>query len=382
MELRNLKRISFRDSERDAVLEKLLECQVIPPLELDRALQFETRQVRPRFGLRVAQLPNPAGEEHFQAHFLLDYGPGWMEETSFGSGIWLSNERVYLRPRRSNTENAARDTLKALGLRQVDRRQPNFTQPNGGRAPWRLALKSMPRVVRELLQSGWHVEAEGKAFRQAGPVRVDVSSGIDWFELRAEVDYGDATVSLPQLLEALRRGDTMVALGDGSFGMLPEDWLQRFAPSPGWGPRKKDHLRFRRNQAGLLDALLAAQPEVRVDEVFERARQGLRCFQGVRAAAQPEGFVGQLRDYQREGVGWMEFLREFGFGGCLADDMGVGKTAQVLAVLEIAGGRTARARRWWSAPKSLMFNWREEAARFTPALARAGPHRTDAATWT
>ena len=80
--------------------------------------------------------------------------------------------------------------------------------------------------------------------------------------------------------------------------------------------------------------MLAAQPEVRVDEVFERVRRGLHRFQGVRAPAQPEGFAGHLRDYQREGVGWMEFLREFGFGGCLADDMGVGKTAQVLAVLE------------------------------------------------
>jgi hypothetical protein len=54
----------------------------------------------------------------------------------------------------------------------------------------------------------------------------------------------------------------------------------------------------------------------------------------MEAAEQPEGFVGQLRDYQREGVGWMDFLRRFSFGGCLADDMGVGKTAQVLALLE------------------------------------------------
>jgi hypothetical protein len=84
-------------------------------------------------------------------------------------------------------------------------------------------MKPMPRVVRELLRSGWHVEAEGKAFLQAGAPRVDVSSGIDWFELRAEVDYGDTTISLPVLLEAMRRGDNMVPLGDGSFGLLPED---------------------------------------------------------------------------------------------------------------------------------------------------------------
>ncbi len=310
----------------------------------------------PGLGLRVKQQRNLRVEEYFQAHLLLDYGRGWMEDIATRLGVWLPEERVYL-VRDPETEKAARETLKGLGLKPG----------NESGDPWRLAVKPMPRVVRELLHSGWHVEAEGKAFRQPGSTRVDVSSGIDWFELHAEVDYGDATASLPQLLEALRRGDTMVPLGDGSFGLLPEEWLARFAPLAGLGTKEEGRLRFRRNQAGLLDALLAAQPEVRVDEVFERVRQGLRRFQGVRAPAQPEGFTGQLRDYQREGVGWMEFLREFGFGGCLADDMGVGKTAQVLAVLE---SRRAEGKgpSLVVAPKSLMFNWRVESARFTPRL--------------
>ena len=102
----------------------------------------------------------------------------------------------------------------------------------------------------------------------------------------------------------------------------------------GMGTAEDDHLRFRRNQAGLLDALLATQPEASCDATFARVRDELRQFQGIDAGASPAGFVGQLRDYQREGLGWMEFLRRFGFGGCLADDMGVGKTAQVLALLE------------------------------------------------
>ena len=104
-----------------------------------------------------------------------------------------------------------------------------------------------------------------------------------------------------------------------------------------------------------------------MDEVFARLREQMRRFQGIQAAPQPAGFVGQLRGYQREGLGWMEFLREFGFGGCLADDMGVGKTAQVLALLETR--RTeGKGPSLVVAPKSLMFNWREEAARFTPRL--------------
>jgi SNF2 family DNA or RNA helicase len=116
-----------------------------------------------------------------------------------------------------------------------------------------------------------------------------------------------------------------------------------------------------------LDAMLAAQPDARMDEVFKEFRQKMTGFHGIEALEQPAGFVGQLRDYQREGLGWMQFLREFRFGGCLADDMGVGKTAQVLAVLE-----SRRAEGLGPslvvAPKSVMFNWRQEAAKFTPQL--------------
>ena len=131
------------------------------------------------------------------------------------------------------------------------------------------------------------MEAEGKVFRRPGESEVDVRSGIDWFELHAEVDYGGGTsASLPQLLAALRR-DTMVALGDGSFGLLPEEWLERFAPLAGLGSKEEDHLRFKPNQAGLLDALLAAQPDVRVDKVFEQARYCMRGFHGVAIAPQP-----------------------------------------------------------------------------------------------
>ncbi len=356
VQLRSLKQIPFPDRERELVLEKLLDSKVLPPMELDEALKFEERRVAPRVGLRLGQSSPAYGGEHYSAQLLVDYGRGWTEDKPGGRGVWIPGERAYLL-RDAEAEGAARETLKSLGLRQE----------NELRGPWRFTAKSLPRVVRELVHAGWHVEAEGKAFRKAGETRVDVRSGIDWFELHGEVDYGDQKASLPELLAAMRRGDGMVALGDGTFGLLPEEWMERFAPLAGLGAKEEDHLRFRRNQAGLLDALLAAQPEVRVDEMFVRVRERMQRFHGVKAAPQPEGFRGHLRDYQREGVGWMEFLREFGFGGCLADDMGVGKTAQVLAVLELRRTEGCGPS-LVVAPKSLMFNWRAEAAKFTPQM--------------
>ncbi len=88
----------------------------------------------------------------------------------------------------------------------------------------------------------------------------------------------------------------------------------------------------------MLDALLAAQPEIQVDAAFEKVRQNLRQFDGVVAIDSPPGFHGELRPYQREGLGWLDYLQRFGFGGILADDMGLGKTIQVLALLAKATG--------------------------------------------
>jgi SNF2 family DNA or RNA helicase len=94
------------------------------------------------------------------------------------------------------------------------------------------------------------------------------------------------------------------------------------------------------------------------------ARSELKKFAGIDAADPPAAFQGELRGYQREGLGWLHFLRKFGFGGCLADDMGLGKTVQVLA--HLAGRR--RGSTLIVVPRSLVFNWKQEAARFAPKL--------------
>jgi superfamily II DNA or RNA helicase len=355
-QLRNVRRIPFPDRERDLVMQRLMDAPALPSMDVDAPLAFQEIHAQPRLGLRVKQVKSSWGEVAHTGQLLFDYGRGWIDGTQEGRGIWIPEERVFV-ARNAEAESAGRETLLSLGMRQEI----------GDSGRWSFTRKSLPRAVRELIQAGWHVEAEGKAFRKPGATRVDVRSGIDWFELHGEVDYDGATVSLPRLLAAARRGESVVVLGDGSFGLLPEEWLARFAPLAGLGTKEEDHLRFRQNQAGLLDALLAAQPEVRVDEIFAHVRERMRRFDGIQAAVQPEGFSGELRHYQREGLGWMEFLREFGFGGCLADDMGVGKTAQVLAALESRRGQ-GHGPSLVVVPKSVMFNWRQEAARFTPHL--------------
>ena len=210
----------------------------------------------------------------------------------------------------------------------------------------RLAPKKLPAVAHACLAAGWHVEAEGKIFRRPGAMHVGVSSGIDWFELHGEVDYGGATAKLPALLAALRRGENMVRLDDGTYGLLPEEWLTPLRPHCRPGHRRGRSSALPPQPGGLAGCAAGHPAGSRFATPPSRAcATNCATSAGIRAGEQPEGFVGQLRDYQRDGVGWMDFLRRFGFGGCLADDMGVGKTAQVLALLEArrASQRLARS---------------------------------------
>ena len=80
---------------------------------------------------------------------------------------------------------------------------------------------------------------------------------------------------------------------------------------------------------------------------------------------EPDGFVGDLRSYQAEALAWLGFLDGAGLGGCLALDMGLGKTPTMLAHLMAHRDSGATL---VIAPPAVVGNWAAEADRFTPGL--------------
>jgi hypothetical protein len=126
----------------------------------------------------------------------------------------------------------------------------------------------------------------------------------------------------------------------------------------------------------------------RVEVVADGALAGL--LDRIRAAAErpapaddPEGFVGELRPYQRRGVAWLQGMGELGLGAVLADDMGLGKTIQLIAyllALKQARGDDDSAGRLpvlVICPTSVVGNWQRELTRFAPGLAVTRWHGTD-----
>ena len=87
----------------------------------------------------------------------------------------------------------------------------------------------------------------------------------------------------------------------------------------------------------------------------------------------PEGFAGELRSYQAEALAWIGFLDAAELGGCLALDMGLGKTPTVLAHLARTAGDGITL---VIAPAAVVGNWAAEAARFAPGLRIVVHHGT------
>jgi superfamily II DNA or RNA helicase len=354
-------------AEIDVWLEKMLGMPSLPVMELPEELRLQEIEVTPRPIVRVRTQKEAWGSSYLLGELFFDYQGRVIKEGEPATAIALVRERRKIL-RKAELEGLAVRKLEESGFQ----RRKDYAQRE---MIWTIAQSRLPAAVRDLAAEGWQVEAEGKLFRHPGSLKLHLSSGIDWFELHGTVNYGDTSVTIPRLLAALKRHENAILLDDGSFGMLPEEWLEKYGMLVGLGTSKGDHVRFNRNQAGLLDAFLAAEPEASCDELFEHVRAELRNFGGIAAIDPAQGFQGSLRPYQREGLGWMQFLNRFGFGGCLADDMGLGKTIQVLALLEgrrlLRHAREAKDRPPPSLvvmPRSLVFNWLQEAARFTPEL--------------
>ncbi len=348
--------------EGKELVDSLLDMPALPRLDLPKELRLKEVSVTPSKRLTLTT-PRSArwNIDRLQGQVQFEYDGTLVSASSTRWAIVQRDEgRCLIRDRKA--EEAAWSELQSEGCRRlIDHRRGQYDVD--------ISARDLGRAVRALVEKGWEVHADGHKMRQAGDIQFRVQSGIDWFELHGEVDFDGRKLAFPELLSALSRKDGTVRLDDGSLGVLPEEWMQQFGLLSGMGVLDDDHVRFSASQVALLDALLAAQENVELDDVFIDRRQRFKDFAGVVPEAEPEGFKGELRAYQRDGLGWLKFLQEFHFGGCLADDMGLGKTIQVLAmVVDRLRNHNVDSPTLIVVPKSLMFNWRQEAGRFAPEL--------------
>jgi len=286
---------------------------------------------------------------------------------------------LLLEPRKVLERDAARENqaLLALSSAGFELLTQNVRAAPGSDV--KINTAHLLRAVRALLAAGFLVFAEGKRFRSLTNFDVRVESGLDWFEVQGSAQFGTTSIALPQLLKGARASH-IVELGDGSRGVLPAEWLERWGGFAALVPERNASLRFSTQQIGLAEAMLEALDADTLVPGLAELREKVTRFQQIQALAPPPGFLGALRPYQAHGYSWLGGLSELKVGACLADDMGLGKTIQVLAHLaRIHAGRSS-APSLIVMPRSLLANWRAEAARFAPQLrvhTHWGPDRAE-----
>ncbi len=279
-------------------------------------------------------------------------------------------DKVLIVHRNRNSEDAF--------IRQLENLHSNFIKPENGE---QLALKGA-----EVLKNNWFflfIDAmkefkvpvfgfealKNFRFNTAKPqTKIHISSNTDWFDAKVDIFFGDQKITIADVKKALANKQQFVSLGDGSLGVLPEEWLKKYALLFRVGEGKHDKMKLSKFHMSVIDELYENRNEEELSIQLEEKYEQLRNFNNIQEVPVPEHLVTVLRPYQQHGFHWLNYLREIGWGGILADDMGLGKTIQALSYLYYYKQKHGKLSALVVCPTTLMFNWENEIKKFTPGL--------------
>lgn len=185
-----------------------------------------------------------------------------------------------------------------------------------------------------------------------------------------------------QIIHILKKKSAFIILDDGTLGVLPQAWVDELYHLFKYN---HDETEFTKSSFYNFYNLENEGPfGVEGDDFYKAARtrfeEKLSHNSLIPLTPSPH-FCGELYDFQKHGLGWLVFLEEFGLNGLLADDMGLGKSIQVLAFLDFLKWQMSLNSRsnlspnsnsicstLLVAPKSVLSQWLDLAQQFCPAL--------------
>jgi non-specific serine/threonine protein kinase len=206
-------------------------------------------------------------------------------------------------------------------------------------------------------------------FNTARPsTKIFINNNTDWFDARVDIAFGDQHVSVADVKRALANKQQFVQLGDGTLGILPEEWLKKYSLLFRVGEGKANQLKLSRYHMSVIDELYENRDETELVLQLEEKYENLKEFQKIKEIDPPNGLEKVLRPYQVSGYHWLNYLSEVKWGGILADDMGLGKTVQALSFIQHFKNEKGGVLAMVVCPTTLIYNWENEIKKFTPEL--------------
>ena len=243
---------------------------------------------------------------------------------------------------------------------------PNCFFPRQHPLDW--ITQKLPLLVEKGFEVYGKENLKSFKIRSSPSLDVSISSGIDWFDISMNVNYEGVVASFKDIYNSVQKEEQFVKLSDGTLGLIPEEWMKKFKRAFSLTNANSSEWKLSRAHFSLIDQLFQEQEIHSTDNGFNAYKKKFDGFTSISSSIIPSNFVGELRPYQKSGYDWLQFLKEFQFNGCLADDMGLGKTIQTLALLQHEYGNGAKHPSIIVVPTSIIFNWLNEAQRFTPSL--------------
>ncbi len=206
-------------------------------------------------------------------------------------------------------------------------------------------------------------------FNTAKPAtHIHLSSGLDWFDAKVELSFGEQRIGVAEIKKALSNKQSFVQLNDGTLGILPDDWINKYGLLFKVGQGKDNKLKLSKFHLSVIDDLYEKRDESEIQFELDEKYDRLRNFRTIPETDVPKELKDKLRPYQISGLNWLNYLNSVGWGGILADDMGLGKTVQALSMLRHYELENKHLKALVVCPTTLIYNWENEIKKFTPSL--------------
>lgn len=198
-------------------------------------------------------------------------------------------------------------------------------------------------------------------------ISTHIKSGQDWFDVEINLSFGKEKVTMASLRKAVLKQSKFIELKGGQLGILPEEWLKKLEAYFRLGAVKDGKVQVSKHKFTLIDSLFNDIDDTAILQELAEKRLKIKQFKNIKKVSLSPNITAELRPYQKEGLNWLHFLDDFKWGGILADDMGLGKTVQVLSFLQSVIDKK-QSPNLIIVPTTLLFNWRNEIAKFAPAM--------------
>lgn len=206
-------------------------------------------------------------------------------------------------------------------------------------------------------------------FNTAKPsTKIFISSNTDWFDAKVEIQFGEQKVTIDDVKKALANKQQFVQLTDGTLGILPEEWVKKYALLFRVGEGKAGNMKLSKYHFSVIEELYLQRDEEELSFQLEEKYERIKGNHEIKPIPAPDHLQSILRPYQESGFQWLNYLREVQWGGILADDMGLGKTIQALCFLHHLKMENGSLKALVVCPTTLMFNWQNEIKKFTPDI--------------